>query len=202
MLEQFKPPFISRIYFKDFTFGGAPIELDNLWVDSKTRDKVIMEVDMRWSAETANIALAVDMLGSSDLTRLVVRVQDVALSGTARITFQPLIDEYPGFGAMTVALMGASAIRFFLLVACLRQTCVTDVCVASPCCLVGLDDGDALPHIPTYLPCIVIANHHGLFQASRCCGTSPILASWAATFPPRLCRFGSTASSDSSSWAC
>lgn len=111
VLEQFKPPFISRIYFKDFTFGGAPIELDNVWVDPKTRDKVILEVDMRWSAETANIALAVDMLGSSDLTRLVVRVQDVALSGTARITFQPLIDEYPGFGAMTVALMGAATER-------------------------------------------------------------------------------------------
>lgn len=67
---------------------------------------MVLEVDVRWSAETANIALAVDMLGSTDLTRLVVRVCDVALSGTARVTFQPLVDEYPGFGAMTVALMG------------------------------------------------------------------------------------------------
>lgn len=77
-----------------------------MWVDPNSTDKIVLEVDIRWSAETANIALAVDMLGSSDLTRLVVRVCDVALSGTARVTFQPLVDEYPGFGAMTVALMG------------------------------------------------------------------------------------------------
>ena len=155
VLEQFKPAFISRIYFKDFTFGGAPIELDNVWVDQKTRDKVVMEVDIRWSAETANIALAVDMLGSSDLTRLVVRVQDVALSGTARITFQPLIDEYPGFGAMTVALMGVYLGR------------VANVLPTSP-------------------------------QASRCCGTSPTLASSVAVSPPRPCRSGLMASFASS----
>lgn len=112
LFDQYKPGFVSKIGFREFTFGGAPIELDNVWVDQNTRDKVVMEVDLRWSADTANIALAVDMLGGTDLTRLVVRVTDIALSGTARVTFQPLIGEYPGFGAMTVALMGIPILRY------------------------------------------------------------------------------------------
>ena len=44
ILEQFKPPIIKRIYFKNLTFGDAPFVVEDVWVEEDSEEHVLMEV--------------------------------------------------------------------------------------------------------------------------------------------------------------
>jgi hypothetical protein len=45
IMEQYKPPgLIKKIYFRQFSFGTAPIRIDDVWIDKTEPDGVILEV--------------------------------------------------------------------------------------------------------------------------------------------------------------
>lgn len=54
-------------------------------------------------AGNSNIEIAIEM-GAGTHTRLVPKVTDLHVSGTARIILSPLLPEIPGFGAMVFSL--------------------------------------------------------------------------------------------------
>ena len=44
ILDQYKPPIIKRIYFKNLTFGDAPFVVEDVWVEENTKEHVLLEV--------------------------------------------------------------------------------------------------------------------------------------------------------------
>jgi len=47
LMDQYRPPFIKRIFFKKLTFGDAPFRVEGIRVDEKQTDRVQIEVDFR-----------------------------------------------------------------------------------------------------------------------------------------------------------
>ncbi|KAK9808833.1 hypothetical protein WJX72_004641 [[Myrmecia] bisecta] len=114
IMEQYKPPgLIKRIYFKQLTFGGSPMTIDNIWVEDEGEQHVCMEVAFRWAGE-ANIAIAIELPAGGDATRMVPKVSDLDVRGTCRVILAPLVDEVPGFGAAVIALRKPPMINFKL----------------------------------------------------------------------------------------
>jgi len=113
LMEQFRPPFIRRIYFKKLTFGDAPFRVEGIRVDEKQLDRVQIEVDFRWAGD-ANIFLAIELPAGGNATRMVPKVSDMAVSGTLRVILSPLLPEIPGFGAATISLMKPPVVKFHL----------------------------------------------------------------------------------------
>lgn len=113
LMEQFRPPFIKRIYFKKLTFGDAPFRVEGIRVDEKQIDRVQIEIDFRWAGD-ANIFLAIELPAGGSATRMVPKVSDMAVSGTLRVILSPLLPEIPGFGAATISLMKPPVVKFHL----------------------------------------------------------------------------------------
>ena len=45
IMEQYKPPVIIKsMYFKTLTFGDAPIQVDNVWIEQDAENHILMEV--------------------------------------------------------------------------------------------------------------------------------------------------------------
>lgn len=73
LMDQYRPPGISRIYFKKLTFGDAPFRVEGIRVDDSLSDRVQMDIDFRWAGD-ANIFLAVELPAGGGLTRMVPKV--------------------------------------------------------------------------------------------------------------------------------
>lgn len=113
MMEQYRPSFIKRIYFKKLTFGDAPFRIEGIRIDKQEKDRILMEMDFRWAGD-ANIYLAIELPAGGSATRMVPKVSNLAVSGTARIILAPLLPEIPGFGAVTASLMKPPVVKFHL----------------------------------------------------------------------------------------
>lgn len=45
IMDEYKPPgLIKRIFFKNLTFGGAPMRAEHVWVEEKSSSHVLFEV--------------------------------------------------------------------------------------------------------------------------------------------------------------
>ena len=113
LMDQYRPPFIKKIYFKKLTFGDAPFRVEGIRVDEKQIDRVQIEVDFRWAGD-ANIFLAIELPAGGSATRMVPKVSDLAVSGTLRVILSPLLPEIPGFGAAPISLMKPPVVKFHL----------------------------------------------------------------------------------------
>jgi hypothetical protein len=113
IIEQYKPPIIKRIYFKNLTFGDAPFVVEDVWVEEETKDHVLIEVSLRWAGD-ANIALAIELPAGGDATRMVPKVSNLHVSAVGRILLAPLLPEIPGFGAAVISLKKPPQIHFKL----------------------------------------------------------------------------------------
>jgi hypothetical protein len=113
LMDLYKPPFIKRIYFKKLTFGDAPFRIEGIRVEDRNGEAIQIETDFRWSGDMS-IHLAIETLAGGSATRMVPKVSDVAVSGTARVILMPLLPEIPGFGAATVSLMKPPVVKFHL----------------------------------------------------------------------------------------
>jgi len=117
LLESYKPPFIAKIGFKKLTFGESPFAIDSIWTDREQDDRVVMEVAFRWRGD-ANIQLFIQLHGLSQLageaTSMVVKFTKLQLSGCLRVVLYPLVDQVPGFGAITAALTQSPIIKYNL----------------------------------------------------------------------------------------
>ena len=113
MMDEYRPPFIKKIYFKKLTFGDAPIRIVGVRVLDKSKEAVEIEVGFRWSGD-ASIFLAIELMAGGSATRMVPKVTDLSASGHLRISLAPLLPEIPGFGAATVALMRPPIVKFHL----------------------------------------------------------------------------------------
>jgi len=113
LLNYYKPPGIKEIYFQRLSFGDAPFRVEGIRVDRTSTDHIQIETDFRWAGQSS-IFLAIQLAYGGALTRMVPKVADMAVSGTARIILKPLLPEIPGFGAAVVSLMKTPVIKFHL----------------------------------------------------------------------------------------
>lgn len=115
-MEDYRPAFIKRIYFKKLTFGDAPFRVEGIRVKDDVRGPepaVKIDIDFRWAGD-ANIFLAIELPAGGTATRMVPKVSNLAVSGTLRVILSPLVPEIPGFGAATVSLMKPPVVKFHL----------------------------------------------------------------------------------------
>ena len=113
MMDEYRPPFIKKIWFKKLTFGDSPFRVENIRIDDSCIDRVDIEVGFRWSGD-ASIFLAIELVAGGSATRMVPKVTDLAVSGQAKISLAPLLPEIPGFGAATVSLRRPPNVKFHL----------------------------------------------------------------------------------------
>lgn len=112
LLDESKPAFIKKIFFKKLTFGDAPFRIEGIKVYENT-EEIRMDAEFRWSGDMG-VHIAIELVGGGSATRMVPKVSDVTVSGTARIILAPLVPEIPGFGAATVSLMSPPIVKFHL----------------------------------------------------------------------------------------
>ena len=47
IMDQYKPPIIIKsMYFKNLTFGDAPMQIDNVWIEQEAENHILMEVSL------------------------------------------------------------------------------------------------------------------------------------------------------------
>ncbi|PNH08684.1 Synaptotagmin-2 [Tetrabaena socialis] len=88
---------VKSIGFKHLTFGSAPFRIESMWVSAEDKDRLVMEVAVKWCGDP-NITLAIEIPGGQ---KLCPRIMDISLMATIRIVLNPLVARIPGFvGAM------------------------------------------------------------------------------------------------------
>ena len=113
LLKESKPAFIKSIFFQKLTFGDAPFRVEGVRVYDDNPENVKIDIDFRWAGDMV-VHIAIQLPAGGSATRMVPKVSDVAVSGTARIILMPLVPEIPGFGAATVSLMQPPIVKFHL----------------------------------------------------------------------------------------
>lgn len=112
IMDSIKPPLVvKRIGFKKLQFGDAPIRIEGVRMDRGRKDVVALEIDFRWAGD-ANIVLAIEPAVGGDATRMCPKISNVRCVGTIGVTFTPLVDEIPGFGAVLVTLMKSPKLSY------------------------------------------------------------------------------------------
>ncbi|KAG2424545.1 hypothetical protein HXX76_014426 [Chlamydomonas incerta] len=88
---------VKSIGFKHLTFGAAPFRVESIWVDETEKERLLMEVSVKWCGDP-NITLAIELPTGQ---KLCPRVMDITFVASIRIMLDPLVDRIPGFvGAM------------------------------------------------------------------------------------------------------
>ncbi|KAG2448431.1 hypothetical protein HYH02_006323 [Chlamydomonas schloesseri] len=88
---------VKSVGFKHLTFGAAPFRVESIWVDETEKERLLMEVSVKWCGDP-NITLAIELPTGQ---KLCPRVMDITFVATIRIMLDPLVDRIPGFvGAM------------------------------------------------------------------------------------------------------
>ncbi|KAK3213128.1 hypothetical protein Dsin_017834 [Dipteronia sinensis] len=102
MLEQYRPFVLSSLKFSKFTLGTVAPQFTGVSIieDGSNGDGVTMELEMQWDANSSIILAVKTRFGVA----LPVQVKNIGFTGVFRLIFKPLVDEFPGFGAVSYSL--------------------------------------------------------------------------------------------------
>ncbi|KAJ8751832.1 hypothetical protein K2173_026026 [Erythroxylum novogranatense] len=114
ILEQYKPAILSSLKFSKFTLGTVAPQFTGVSIIESDRPagSVTMELEMQWDGNP-NIVLDINTrVGVS----LPIQVKDIGFTGVFRLIFKPLVEEFPGFGAVSYSLREKKKMDFRLKV--------------------------------------------------------------------------------------
>ncbi|KAK7283096.1 hypothetical protein RIF29_12375 [Crotalaria pallida] len=114
ILEQYKPVVLSALTFSKLTLGTVAPQFTGISIveEDSGPDGVTMEFEMQWDGNP-NIVLDIKTrVGVS----LPVQVKNIGFTGVFRLIFKPLVDEFPGFGAVCFSLREKKDLDFTLKV--------------------------------------------------------------------------------------
>ncbi|KAF7830317.1 synaptotagmin-4-like [Senna tora] len=114
ILEQHTPAILASLTFSKLTLGTVAPQFTGISIleEECWNDGVTMELEMKWDGNP-NIVLDINThIGVS----LPVQVKDLAFTGVFRLMFSPLVDEFPGFGAICYSLFQKKDLDFTLKV--------------------------------------------------------------------------------------
>ncbi|XP_057750302.1 synaptotagmin-5 [Arachis stenosperma] len=112
ILEQYRPIILASLKFSKFTLGTVAPQFTGVSIIEDGGDGVTMELEMQWDGNPSIILDIKTLLGVA----LPVQVKNIGFTGVFRLIFKPLVDEFPGFGAISYSLRHKKNLDFTLKV--------------------------------------------------------------------------------------
>ncbi|XP_047168935.1 synaptotagmin-5 isoform X1 [Vigna umbellata] len=112
VLEQYRPVILASLKFSKFTLGTVAPQFTGVSIIEDEGDGVTMELEMQWDGNPSIILDIKTLLGVA----LPVQVKNIGFTGVFRLIFKPLVDEFPGFGAISYSLRQKKKLDFTLKV--------------------------------------------------------------------------------------
>ncbi|MED6205147.1 Synaptotagmin-5 [Stylosanthes scabra] len=112
ILEQYRPIILAALKFSKFTLGTVAPQFTGISIIEDGGDGVTMELEMQWDGNPSIILDIKTLLGVA----LPVQVKNIGFTGVFRLIFKPLVDEFPGFGAISYSLRHKKNLDFTLKV--------------------------------------------------------------------------------------
>ncbi|KAL9275665.1 Synaptotagmin-5-like protein [Drosera capensis] len=113
VLEQYRPIVLSSLKFSKLTLGTvAPQFTGFSIIEDGGKDGITMEFELQWDGNPSIILDIKTRLGVA----LPVQVKDIGFTGVFRLIFKPLVEEFPGFGAISFSLRQKKKLDFTLKV--------------------------------------------------------------------------------------
>ncbi|GAB4828233.1 Synaptotagmin-5 [Ancistrocladus abbreviatus] len=100
VLEQYRPIILSALKFSKLTLGTVAPQFTGVSIIEDGGDGVTMELELQWDGNPSIILDIKTRLGVA----LPVQVKDIGFTGVFRLIFKPLVEEFPGFGAVSYSL--------------------------------------------------------------------------------------------------
>ncbi|XP_019414460.1 PREDICTED: synaptotagmin-4-like [Lupinus angustifolius] len=114
ILEQYKPVILSSLTFSKLTLGTVAPQFTGISIveEDSGSNGVTMELEMQWDGNP-NIVLDIKTRVGVVLP---VQVKNIGFTGVFRLILKPLVDEFPGFGAVCFSLREKRDLDFTLKV--------------------------------------------------------------------------------------
>ncbi|XP_027368963.1 synaptotagmin-5-like isoform X1 [Abrus precatorius] len=112
ILEEYRPVILASLKFSKFTLGTVAPQFTGVSIIEDAGDGVTMELEMQWDGNPSIILDIKTLLGVA----LPVQVKNIGFTGVFRLIFKPLVDEFPGFGAVSYSLRQKKKLDFTLKV--------------------------------------------------------------------------------------
>ncbi|CAL0325659.1 unnamed protein product [Lupinus luteus] len=112
ILEQYRPFILSSLKFSKLTLGTVPPQFTGVSIIEDGGEGVTMELEMNWDGNPSIILDIKTLVGVA----LPVQVKNIGFTGVFRLIFKPLVDEFPGFGAVSYSLRQKKKLDFTLKV--------------------------------------------------------------------------------------
>ncbi|KAF7806445.1 synaptotagmin-5-like [Senna tora] len=112
ILEQYRPMILASLKFSKFTLGTVAPQFTGVSIIEDGGSGVTMELEMQWDGNPSIILDIKTLIGVS----LPVQVKNIGFTGVFRLIFKPLVEEFPGFGAVCYSLRQKKKLDFTLKV--------------------------------------------------------------------------------------
>ncbi|XP_021665556.2 synaptotagmin-4-like [Hevea brasiliensis] len=114
ILEQYKPVILSSLKFSKLTLGTVAPQFTGISILEEDGEpgSVTMELEMQWDGNP-NIVIDINTRVG---VALPIQVKNIAFTGVFRLIFKPLVEEFPGFGAVSYSLREKKKLDFSLKV--------------------------------------------------------------------------------------
>ncbi|KAG8636345.1 synaptotagmin-4 isoform X1 [Manihot esculenta] len=114
ILEQYRPAILSSLKFSKLTLGTVAPQFTGISVLEQGGEpgSVTMELEMQWDGNP-NIVLDINTRVG---VALPIQVKNIGFAGVFRLIFKPLVEEFPGFGAVSYSLREKKKLDFTLKV--------------------------------------------------------------------------------------
>lgn len=112
ILEEYRPMVLSALKFSKFTLGTVAPQFTGVSIIEDGGDGVTMELEVQWDGNPSIILDIKTLVGLA----LPVQVKNVGFTGVFRLIFKPLVNEFPGFGAVCYSLRQKKNLDFTLKV--------------------------------------------------------------------------------------
>ncbi|WVZ18164.1 hypothetical protein V8G54_005486 [Vigna mungo] len=114
ILEQYRPVVLASLTFSKLTLGTVAPQFTGVTIveEDSGPDGVTMDLEMQWDGNP-NIVLDIKTRVGVVLP---VQVKDIGFTGVFRLIFKPLVNEFPGFGAVCFSLKEKKDLDFTLKV--------------------------------------------------------------------------------------
>lgn len=111
-LDNYKPAFANFVCFQELTLGTVAPQSEGLRMLDLEPKEISIDMDLHWIGNASCILGVSSIMGVS----FPVQVKNIHLKLILRFIFKPLVDELPGFGAITFSIRTQKKFDFIVKV--------------------------------------------------------------------------------------
>ena len=110
ILEASRPPIVTKLGFRDFDLGRAPLIINGVKTFAQTKDEIIFDIDMKLHTIDSAVIFDVGLAGLI----VAVELENFEFQGTLRLSLTNLLAESPVIGAVAYTFVKKPTIDFDL----------------------------------------------------------------------------------------